>query len=154
MLQVVDFTERDRFGNDPPEGGVLVVGVKYTLSIGPMNRVEDDFRLWVWRLYTSGSQLFRRELVQAPDPVMVPEEELQARAVLMAAKDAAGQLAFHATFTHQQALDREVNCGADRERAEARVSSYPHVREAHEIAEWAEGVEHYLWFQRWLVGAL
>lgn len=154
MLRVVDFTDTDEFGNEPPEGGVLVVGVKYTLSMGPLKTIEDGFEPWTWAVYETGPNRYGPELVNAPDPALVPEGELHAKAVLITAKDAAQQLAFRATATHQRALNVERQTGADEARAEARVRSYPWVKEAHEIAEWAEGVEHYLWFQRWLVGSL
>lgn len=152
MLRVVDFTDTDEFGNHPPDGGVFVVGVKYTLSAGPMDAVEDGFRLWVWAVYETGPNRYGPELVNGDDVVLVPENELHAKAVLMVAKDAAQQLAIRATGTQQRAVNVEMRTGADRDRAEARVRSYPWVKEAHEIAEWAEAVEHYLWYQRWMCG--
>jgi hypothetical protein len=154
MLQVVDFTDTDEFGNEPPDGGVLVVGVKYTLSIGAMGTVEDGFRLWDWSVYTTGPRHYRPPLVTSYDPTLVPEEELQAKAVLVTAKEAAQQLAHHASLTTQQAVNVEMRTGLDQGQAEQRVRFYPWVQKVHEIAEWAEGVEHYLWFQRWLVGSL
>ena len=154
MLRVVDFTDTDEFGNEPPDGGVLVVGVKYTLSIGPMGTVEEGFRAWDWSVYTTGPRHYRPPLETSYDPTLVPEEELQAKAVLVTAKEAAQQLAHHANLTTQQAVNVEVRTGLEPDQAEQRVRGYPWVQKAHEIAEWAEGVEHYLWFQRWLVGAL
>lgn len=152
MLRVVDFTDTDEFGNEPPDGGVLVVGVKYTLTMGPMGTVEDGFMPWTWAVFKSGPQPYRRVLFDAADPALIPEEELQAKAVLMTAKDATQQLVIRATGTHQQALERERGAGIAEDWAQERVRSYPWVKEAHEIAEWAEAVEHYLWYQRWLCG--
>lgn len=151
MLHVVTVAETDEFGNEPPDGGVLVVGVKYTLFAGPVAEAHEGFVPWMWCLYTSGPLDDSEELASSNDSTFVPEDELTAKGVLLTAKDAAKQLAFSAAMVQQRAMKVEtIGRGLDEATAKANVRTYDWVRQADEIAEFAEAVETYLWYQRWL----
>lgn len=151
MLHVIGVAETDEFGNEPPDGGVLVVGVKYTLLAAPIDPVEEDFIPWVWCLYASGELDYSEELASSNDSTQVPVGELTAKSVLLTARDAAKQLEFSAGMIRQRAMNVETKTrGLDEATAKANVRTYDWVQLADEIAEFAEAVETYLWYQRWL----
>lgn len=158
MLHVVDQTETDEFGNVPDPGGVLVVGFDYTLWAAPIDGAthsvaEDGFIPWGWVIMTSGPQKEGRMMEMGRDSTFVPEDEVQSKAVLLCAADAVKQLALSAGAAEAQALRYELaRVGMEAATAQRNVRQYEGVARAHRLAEWVEGVEAYLHYQRWLCG--
>lgn len=154
MLHVVDHTETDEFGNAPDEGGALVVGVRFTLWTAPIGPAREGFVPWLWSVTESGPGRKTAVLADARDSTFVPEDEPHAQAVLLTAREAAKQLAFTAAREEQRVISYNQECGFSAAEARLRVHQWEAPRRAAEIAEFAEAVECYLHYQRWLCGYL
>lgn len=153
MLRVVEFGEVDQFGNAAPDGGALIVGVKFTMAVWPVHEeTEDGFVPWMWSVRASGVRPEMGWEMNARDTALVDAEQLHSKAMLLCVSDVVKQLHIDAVGKHQRKINAERANPVKPEDVMDTGRDYFGVRRAEELAEWAEGVQHYLWYQRWLVG--
>lgn len=159
MLRVIEAGCTDDFGNKPFDGGALVVGVKYTLSVAPDLEVAGDagFTSWVWEIETTMPPDEAVGLVSSDDETTAARGDDMMKVLMLVAKDAARQLGFASVMATQRALEaerRKVSTRPTSGELMASVQRNRQVARYSELAEFIDSVEHFLWFRRWLAGDL